>query len=181
VASTIIPFKFDMPKPAPINIISGFFTSIELPVNSPADSIRIVSSTKYNASVDSSAWFLQSNNTWRTFRYNRGAKIRLAMIPEITCSPQVGINEVKTVFNSNVTLVPNPNSGAFSLIFTLPSEENINYSIYNPLGQEILKGELSRVSSNLFDVNLTDQPNGIYFINISNGKEKVVKKMIISH
>ncbi len=180
-STTIIPFKFDFPKPVVINKSSGFFAGVESPVNSPLDSIKIVSSSKYITTTDSSAWFLQYNNTWRTYRSNRGNKLHLAIIPQISCGPATGIEDIKTEFNSNVTIMPNPNNGVFNLVFTLPHEEEINFNIYNSMGQLISAGKINNVKANVFEVNLSNQPSGIYFVNIANGKEKVMKKIIVNH
>lgn len=166
---------------APIIIpTSGFFASVQTPFNSPQDSIQIFSSTKTNLNNDSSAWVLLTSNNWRTMRNQRAAKIQLAILPQITCRPIVGVNEVSQ-FQSNINIMPNPSTGAFSLVFTLPKSEKISVKIYNYLGQELSNDQFNNVSNNVFDIDLSTQPNGVYFINISNGTEKTIKKIIVSH
>ena len=177
----VIPFKFDFPSPVIINANSGFFAGVTAPVTSPADSIKIISNTKYNNAVDSSAWFLQFSNNWRTYRYNRNMKIQLAIIPQITCSPIVGIKENQSIFASNVNVVPNPNNGVFNLVFTLPEEQTIDITITNSLGQQISREQLGHVANNVLDVDLSTQPNGIYFLSLSNGKERILRKIVINH
>lgn len=196
IPTSIIPFKFDFDSPVIINSTSGFFASVTAPYLSSNDSINIFSNSINNNSPDSSAWFLQYNGTWRTFRSNRQilvgytspanqpiykpAKIQLAIIPQITCGPSVNLKETITAFSSNVNLMPNPSTGNVKVIFTLPNEDEINLNIYNAMGQLISGGRLNGVKSSVFDVDLSDQPNGIYFANISNGKEKVIRKIVIS-
>lgn len=177
----IIPYKFDFPAPVLINNLSGFYASVQAPYFSPSDSIKIFSNAKSNLITDSSSWYLQYNGSWRTFRTFKKAKIHLAIIPQITCSSIVGIKEEKTNFNSNITIVPNPSSGLFSLIFTLPKEEELYVKIYNSVGQQISSEHLQNVSNNLINIDLSDKPEGIYFTEISNGTERVVKKLIINH
>ncbi|MDI1353431.1 MAG: zinc-dependent metalloprotease [bacterium] len=177
----IIPFKYDFLTPLIINNTSGFYAAIVCPNSSPLDSINIFSNTIYNTSVDSSSWFLQYSNNWRTFRYNRGAKIHLAIIPQITCSPAVGIWENPSVLNANITVMPNPGTGVYNLIFTLPKEQELNLTVFNSLGQEVVRGSLKNVMNNVVKLDLTEQPDGIYFAEISNGQDKTVKKIVLTH
>lgn len=178
----IYPFRFDFASPIIISSPSaGFFAGIVAPNLAPfLDSINIFSSTVYNNAVDSSAWYLSSTYTWRTYRYNRNAKIQLAIIPQITCGP-VGIAEDKNALNSNVLIMPNPSNGVFNLIFTLPKEQELSITIYNSFGQKIISTELKNVMNNMMSLDLSDRPDGVYFTEISNGFEKSVKKIIVSH
>ncbi len=179
VASTqIIPYKFIF-SPAIIPT-GGFFASVQTPYGSPMDSIRIFSNTRNNLLNDSSAWLLNFGNNWKTIRYNRGAKVQLAIMPIVSCRAIVGIKEnVITEFTGNVNIMPNPNNGIFSLVFTLPKEEKVNVRIYNSLGQEISNNSLENVTNNVVNINISDRPNGIYFVNITNGTTKIVKKVIV--
>lgn len=180
--SRIIPYKFDFAAPIPLTpSIPGFFAAIETPYLSLGDSINIFTNTKTNTSNDSSSWVLQNaTNNWRTMRYLKNSKIQLAILPQITCRPVVGINENISVFNSNVAIIPNPSNGVFNLIFTLPKQENISVKIHNAIGQQISGEHLENVSNNMVNVDLSNRPEGIYFVEISNGSERVVKKIIIS-
>lgn len=175
----IIPFKFTFNIPAIIPT-GGFFASVQTPYGSPTDSIKIFGNTKNNLLNDSSSWVLTFGNNWRTMRYNRGAKIQLAIMPIVSCRPIVGINEIKNDFTSNVNIMPNPNNGIFNLVFTLLKEEKINVRIYNSLGQELSNNSLENVTNNVISINISDKPNGIYFINITNGTYKIIKKVIVS-
>ena len=176
----IIPFKFTFTSPAAIPS-SGFFASVQTPYASINDSIRIFSDTKTNLVNDSSSWVLTSGNNWKTMRSNRGAKVQLAIMPIVSCRPIVGIKENVNEFTGNVNIMPNPNNGMFNLVFTLPNEQKINVRIYNALGQEISNNSLENVTSNVISINISDKPEGIYFISITNGTQKTVKKVIVSH
>ncbi|MEI6021468.1 MAG: zinc-dependent metalloprotease [Bacteroidota bacterium] len=177
----IIPFRFDFPSPVIVNPASGFFIGVETPILSVLDSIKIMHNTRYNSAVDSSAWYLQYNNTWRTFRYQRNAKIQLAIIPQITCSPVLGLKENKAALSANVNIMPNPSDGFFSLIFTLPKEESVDITIVNSLGQVISNDKIQHVNNHVFDINLSSKANGIYFVNIQTANEKTVKKIVVNH
>jgi len=113
-------------------------------------------------------------------RYLKSSKIQLAMLPQVTCRTLLGVEENTSVFASNITVMPNPNNGIFHLLFTLPKEDNLTVKIMNALGQQISADNLENVSNNMIDINMEGRPDGIYFIEVSNKTEKVVRKIIIS-
>jgi hypothetical protein len=179
----MIPYKFDFAAPIVLTTNSpGYYIAVETPYQSPGDSISIMCNTKTSSTNDSTSWVLQNpSNNWRSLRYARNARVQLAMLPIMTCRPAVGIQEVKTEFNSNIAVVPNPNNGVFGLVFTLPQQQKINLSTYNAIGQLIGSDQLENVGRNVINIDLSSRPAGVYFIHISNGSEKTVKKVIVAH
>ena len=180
----IIPYKFDFPQPFILTLgnTAGFYASVETPYTSVGDSINIFSNTQYTATNDSSSWvLLSSTNNWRTIRYGKGTKLQLAMIPQLTCRPLVGIREIQSELAANVAVVPNPNNGVFSLIFTLPREEKLTITAFNTLGQQVVSEQLENVTHNVVNMDLNSRPAGIYFIHVSNGTDQTVKKVVVTH
>ncbi len=175
----IIPYRFDLPTPVVINSPStGFFASVEVPT---FDSVKIYSDTKFNSTYDSTSWYRNSNSTWRSFKTHRGTKIHLAMIPIISCGPLVGIEERSRAFNAGVNVMPNPATGIFQLLLTMPDiQENLTISIYDAVGQRISTQLLSSVDNAALTVDLSNKPEGIYFCEVNNGSERVVKKLVVS-
>lgn len=76
-------------------------------------------------------------------------------------------------------LYPNPNAGEFVLV---PSRglENVEINVLDLFGKEILKLTFSSISSNTgVNVDISDQPTGIYFVKISSKNEgSIVKKIV---
>jgi hypothetical protein len=179
--SGIVARRFDFASPVIVNASTGFYVSVDAPYYSTGDSIRIYSSQKVGVSLDSNAWFLQFSNNWRTFRTFRNSKIQLGIIPIITCSPLVGIEESASDFSANIHLMPNPGSGLFNLVFSLPKTEQVTMRITNAVGQEITKGTWPAISSGAYQIDLSNEPDGIYFVELSSGQNKVVKKLILRH
>lgn len=178
----IIPFKFDFASPVLINSTSGFFAAVQTPTNNFAgDSINIFTNTRYNTAIDSSAWFLQYNNSWKPFRSGRKAKVQLAILPQITCSGINGIAEQASELQSGFMILPNPGSGLFQLIFTLNSNQDLKLTIRNSMGQQILFSEIDNVMYNVLDLDLSPYSDGIYFAEIVGSGEKVVKKIVLKH
>ncbi|MGE0562636.1 MAG: M43 family zinc metalloprotease [Flavobacteriales bacterium] len=81
-----------------------------------------------------------------------------------------------TLSTTNVEVRPNPSAGIISVI--MPTETtNFKVAVYNMIGEE--------VSSNLFTsnyakVDLSNQPNGIYFVKVTSNGEITTKKIILS-
>ena len=69
-------------------------------------------------------------------------------------------------------LYPNPTTGSF----TIELVEESNISIYNMLGQQIM--QLGKVSG-LQHFDIGNAPKGLYFIQIQNGNQTEVKKLIV--
>jgi hypothetical protein len=107
--------------------------------------------------------------------------VQLAILPQITCSSAVGLDKLVSDLHSGFTVMPNPGTGLFHLIFTLKKEQDINLRVYNAVGQELSSAKLTNVMNNVMSLDLSDQPQGIYFAEISAGQEKVVKKIVINH
>jgi hypothetical protein len=177
----LIYYKFDFDKPITITAPqAGFFVGIEIPSNG-FDSLAIFSDTKTNLQNDSSAWFRNQFGTWKTFRYNRASKVHLAILPQISCSPITGIVEQSFLYNEYVNLMPNPGNGDFRLVLALPQPQEISITVLNLMGQKIMGSEPMSMSTHVTELDLNDQPDGIYFVVVSNGQQKVVKKLVLTH
>ena len=68
-------------------------------------------------------------------------------------------------------IYPNPTNGKL-IIETRTSNTN-NFTIFNVLGSEILKG---KIMWDKFEINLENQPDGIYFIRIESFTQKIIKE-----
>jgi hypothetical protein len=83
----------------------------------------------------------------------------------------VGISEPS--FENSFSIYPNPNPGIFTIASKLPGYE---LAITNDLGEEILFKKIQNPKS---EIDLSKQPNGIYFIHITSERGTAVKKIII--
>jgi len=84
----------------------------------------------------------------------------------------VSVSEIKETLM--VSAFPNPSGGIFSLEVEDPIER---ISVYNQLGKEVYQ---ATVNSNYLSLDLTNQPNGIYFFQITgktgNSTGKLIKQ-----
>lgn len=86
-----------------------------------------------------------------------------------TCS---GINE--NSINSPLLIYPNPSPG----VFTIKTERNTQITISNGLGQLI--NEYTLHADNSYQINISNLPNGIYFISGKDDQQLFKHKVVIS-
>jgi len=91
----------------------------------------------------------------------------------------VGIAK-NSALNGHVSLFPNPSNGRVSIVTNLPYSQTIEILIHNALGQVITSSKHNNVTNGLFNVDMNSYPNGVYFVTISNGHEKTVKRLILN-
>jgi hypothetical protein len=96
----------------------------------------------------------------------------------VYASASVGIQENKSDLHS--TIFPNPTNGIFRVEFSDAQLVNteVKFEIYNVVGGKI--DSFSRLVSQPFvDVDLTNQPKGVYFLKIENGSKDTIKKIVV--
>lgn len=92
-------------------------------------------------------------------------------------SGSTGINEAELAGAFNV--YPNPNNGVFNVSINLVKAGSVTVKVVNVLGETISSKVLDNVSNNTFSMDLSSQSKGLYFVEISSGDQKVVKKINI--
>ena len=179
-SKVVIPYKFDF-NPPYLLPASGFLVGVEMPWTSAVDSAQIFSNTTFNAPVnDSSAFVRTSTNTWYKLFKERQKNVQLAIMPIVTCKAKVGLEEYRNELDVNIQLMPNPNNGVFSILTTLRKEQDLQFKIYNYLGDIIGSNKESNVTANVFEFDMSNHSNGVYFVEITNGYQKTVKKIVIN-
>jgi hypothetical protein len=172
----LYPFVFTTPISAPVG---GFFAAITIPTTA-GDTIVIFNQT---AATTNYGWEKQSDNIW----YDMGSasgwgtayKANLAVYPNICGNWTVGLSENLGLSN-NVKVLPNPTSGLVNVVFTLANEENVVVSVSNTLGQVVSNSKFDGISNKMVSLDIANQPNGVYFVTISNGKDKMVQRLILN-
>jgi len=79
----------------------------------------------------------------------------------------------------NFSLYPNPNTGSFNVKFNSNSSNAIKIGVYDMRGREIFNRAYQ--NSGVFEQNiqLDNVQSGIYLVNVQDGDQKIVKKIII--
>lgn len=115
------------------------------------------------------------------FTYDQGLRMQAALNgPRSTlltsngCTPSTnGMNE--SDFSNSVKIFPNPSNGIFTITFS--SQEKYKIIITNTLGESVLE---TKTLSAAIRIDLTNQSNGIYFLQISSNDKSITKKVIVS-
>ena len=81
----------------------------------------------------------------------------------------LGIETLASSASTNISVYPNPNNGDF----TIETEQETNISITNTLGEIILTQKLQQGKN---EINVSNQPSGIYFIKNNNRTFKIIKE-----
>lgn len=119
----------------------------------------------------------------KMFTYGQAARMdatlfgpRLSLQSSNGCLPStVGINE--SALNESALIYPNPSSGLFNIKLNSLFHYNVSISVLNVVGQKVL--DISN-ADNMTVINLSSQPNGVYFIQINSGNETFNKKVILN-
>ena len=173
----IIPFKFNFASPVIVNANSGFYAGITNPIVN-LDSIKIFTNTKFNPALDSSAWFLSSTNTWRTYKTHRKMKIQMAILPQITCSPVLGL-PTEQLSEDAMQIYPNPSKGVFNVLISLPKKGPIYLNVFNSMGALLSSSQLSDTDTELMEINLSQHPKGLYMIQLQTESQRIIKRVLI--
>jgi len=77
------------------------------------------------------------------------------------------------MLKQDISVYPNPSNGLFNV--KIENSENSVIEVVNSLGKTIL---IQNVNSNISNIDLTSQPNGVYFVKVVSGELMEVKRVI---
>jgi PKD repeat protein len=104
-----------------------------------------------------------------TFSFTSNAYINfLGWVATLTCVSNVSTEESSSI---PTKVYPNPTKGSF----TLETEEETDYALYNCFGQHILSGHCNGRSP----INAETLSNGIYFLHLNGKSGSKVEKLVI--
>lgn len=115
---------------------------------------------------------LPANLTLGTHYYVCTNHASMGMKGTIIVQNPTGIAENQ--LNENISIYPNPSNGKFTISFDQSVKHDI--SIYNILGEKIYQSAIANPKS---EIDLSNQPKEIYFINFSFGQTVLTKKIVI--
>ena len=82
----------------------------------------------------------------------------------------------QTNFNTQISLYPNPNSGAFTLQINIAIEKNTELIITNAIGQVVYKQYVTQGDNN---INASKLASGIYHYSLLQNKQHINKGKLI--
>jgi N-acetylneuraminic acid mutarotase len=80
--------------------------------------------------------------------------------------------------NSDINLFPNPSNGEFTINIKDKAVHNVDLEIYSSIGVSVYSSKNESVNGTI-SINLTQQPQGLYFIKIIADSKTIFKSVII--
>ena len=81
----------------------------------------------------------------------------------------------------DVTIFPNPNSGAFTVELNSNEAKTVDINISNMLGASVYSNKNINVNGKqTLDIDANDLSEGLYYLNIENQTGRIVKKLIVT-
>lgn len=156
---------------------NGFYASIAVPNTGSIDTAVVFNSPNSTVDYGYEQW---SDNTWHAISSAWGAssKANLSIYPILCGNLATGIS--KSTLEHNVSMLPNPSTGLVNVLLNFNQAENVTVTVTNALGQQVLSNKYESVSSFVAPLDLSSHSNGIYFVTVSNGTEKLVQRLIIN-
>ena len=101
---------------------------------------------------------------------------RSSLLTSNVCGTTTGEKEILGSIN-DILVFPNPSNGTLNIALTEKKETTIE--IYNLVG-ELVYTSGNPQNTQLFTINIDNQPNGIYFVNIKTENNITTKKVLIT-
>ena len=79
-----------------------------------------------------------------------------------------------------LNIAPNPTNGQFNINVNLPENEEISLAIYNAVGQQIMNVENGQINKGTYAVDLTNHPEGIYYVQMNVQGSIITKKIALN-
>jgi hypothetical protein len=87
----------------------------------------------------------------------------------------------QTVFESiPISVFPNPSNGTFNITFSGKEAQNYQIEVLDLLGRNVSTIEGMFLRENKLELNLLNEPSGVYFIRMTSGKDTQVRKVILT-
>jgi photosystem II stability/assembly factor-like uncharacterized protein len=87
-----------------------------------------------------------------------------------------------TIENNNIIIYPNPNNGLFEIKFDGANyiSNSVSIQVTDIFGRVVYQTSNQTISKSPISIDLTNQANGVYNININDGNKPCVKKIVLN-
>ncbi len=99
-----------------------------------------------------------------------------SLVTSTVCSPATGINN-PLLSADGISIYPNPSSGIFSVKLSATPVSGI--SVYDVLGNKIAEFTPTEIKNDVYEMDLSGQAEGVYFLQIVTAEHKVINRKII--
>ena len=101
-------------------------------------------------------------------------------IIEISYDVEVINSTVNNLLESSISIYPNPTNGYSQLSFELENAKKVNISVFNLLGMQVATYSLGEINNASLEMDLSNQPSGIYLIEIEINGQSMVEKLMVN-
>ncbi len=99
-------------------------------------------------------------------------------IDELTVTVGIGVNTEEISFLENITVAPNPTSGATFIELSFNQAVKLEVEVVNVIGQSVFAARADNTSQQTYELDLSQQSSGMYFIRISMNDQMHIEKLI---
>ena len=85
------------------------------------------------------------------------------------------------VMENEINLYPNPSTGIVNLDVNLFNRDNLQINVTNSIGQRVSQVSDENTFGGRYILDLSNEPNGVYFIEVQTGTEVVTRRIVLSH
>ena len=90
------------------------------------------------------------------------------------------LNVPNIKYDDVMAIYPNPSSGIFNLDMSFDKAQDVSVVVYDIMGNRVYNQLLKNVSVQISKIDLTVEPNGIYFVT-AQGKDKRISRKLIKN
>jgi len=149
-------------------------------------------STSLATAPDNTGAFVPTSTQWRTETINLDSyagqsSLKIAFENKSGWGQMLYIDNINITsgptsiasndFSSSFNIYPNPGNGLFNVAVNLTTATDLTIKVLNVIGEIVSVKTLSNVSNEIYNLDLTGEANGMYFVEISTTTEKSVKKI----
>ena len=174
-ASNLFYYTFNFASPINAPATGGFYASLTLPTTAGDTAVAF----QQSSAPSNMAWEKESDAVWYDMSTIWGGNYSILMLPKMCGTSVSGISE-NLGLSKNITILPNPTTGLVNIAVILQDKENLNVSITNTLGQVLINNKYDGISNDLLNFDLSHFNNGVYFVTVSNGKDKMVQRLVLN-
>lgn len=122
-------------------------------------------------------YFVKAKNNIGTTNNSNGTLV----VTAINCAAKVAETETTEInaTQTKIVLYPNPTSGVFNLMVTDVKDKRIEYYLFDSNGKMINNAKIDSLEEDLnHQIDISQLPNGIYFVRILIDNRKYTRKII---
>ncbi len=105
---------------------------------------------------------------------------RRGLLTSNGCSAPSGTGNNEMSLDHFVDVYPNPSTGSVFIYSSIPNVASADVMIYNTVGEIVLTKKMTLPQGNDVELNMTNIPDGMYFVKLKTSEGTITKKVVIN-